>query len=356
MPPRIIGRIARKAGNSPGSLVHIGDRQTGKTHISLMDYDGTALRENRPETIEEALALRDSPATTWINIDGVHDLALIERVGRHFGIHPLTLEDIVNTTHRPKVEVFADYLFVLLKMLYYDDVNNRVTAEQVSIVLGRRWLLAFQEVPGDVFDPVRRRIRDGNTHIRRAGCDYLAYALVDTVVDHYFLILDHLGARLERIEDQLVDARPDGDLINGIHALRREVIHLQRQAQPMGEIVRTLRGETNGLVQENTRTFLGDVADHVVQINDTLDSYRDLSAGMLDLYLSLVSNRMNEVMKVLTIIATIFIPLTFVAGIYGMNFRVMPELEWRWGYPLVWVIMIVVAVGLLIYFRRKKWL
>lgn len=344
----------KKAGSAPGTLVHVGEQRLDAPRIAVMDYDAEALRERRIDGIEAVFPLRDLPTTTWVNIDGLHDLDLIEKTGAHFGIHPLTLEDIVNTGHRPKIEAFDDYLFLVLKMLHYNEQEEVITAEQVSFVLGPHWLISFQEAPGDLFDPVRERIRKGRGRIRKAGCDYLAYALMDAVVDHYFHILEKIGTRIETAEEQITED-PRMEILHTIHALKREVIFLRKQIWPLREIVSHLAKAESDLIQESTQLFLGDVHDHVIQVIDTVESYRDLLGGMQDLYLSMAGNRMNEVMKVLTIIATIFIPITFVAGIYGMNFKHMPELDWPWGYGLAWAVMAAIAGGLVVYFRKKKW-
>lgn len=351
---RFVKKGHKKAGSSPGTLVHVGERKTEQTRITLMDYDLEGLRERRVDAIDEVFPLRDLPTTTWINIDGIHDVQLIEKIGARFNIHPLSLEDILNTGHRPKIEEFDHYLFIVFKMLHYDETRQQIISEQMSIVLGSNWLISFQEAPGDIFDPVRERIRQGKTRIRKAGCDYLAYALIDAVVDHYFYILEKLGLQTENLEEVMAED-PEADIVQTIHALKREVIYLRKQVWPLREIVNHMNKEESDLVQESTRFFLGDVYDHVVQIMDTIESYRELLGGILDLHLSMTSYRMNEVMKVLTVIATIFIPLTFVAGIYGMNFKYMPELDWHWGYGLAWVVMVAIAVAMIVFFKRKKW-
>lgn len=352
---RFVKKSHKKAGSAPGTLVHIGERKTDRTHITVMNYEGDQLRERRVDTVDELMELLDLPATTWINIDGIHDLSVIEKIGVHFGIHPLTLEDIVNTGHRPKVESFDNYLFMVLKMLQYNEAGEQITSEQVSLLVGPRWLISFQEAPGDIFDPIRERLRKGKGRIRKSGCDYLAYALMDTVVDHHFNILEKIGTQIEAV-DEAVTENPQIDILQTIHTLKQEVIYLRKQVWPLREIVSNVIREETELIHDNTRLYFNDVYDHVVQVIDTIESYRDLLGGMLELYLSMVSNRMNEVMKVLTIIATIFIPITFVAGIYGMNFKHMPELEWPWGYGLAWVVIAVIAVAMLTFFRKKKWL
>jgi magnesium transporter len=305
--------------------------------------------------IEEAFPLKDLPTITWINIDGLHEIDVIEKIGQHFNIHPLVLEDILNTGQRPKTEEFEDLIFVVLKMLHYNKNSKKLGSEQFSLVLGSNFLLTFQEIQGDVFKTVRERIRKPKTRIRKSGCDYLAYALIDAIVDYYFVILEAIGDRIEDLEIQLLD-NPTHYTLESIHEMKREMIYLRKQIWPIREIINSLVKSESSLIQEQLHVYFRDVYDHTIQIIDTIESYRDILAGMLDIYLSTLSNRMNEVMKVLTIIATIFIPITFVAGIYGMNFKFMPELEWRWGYFMVWAIIIVVAGIMLWFFKKKQWL
>jgi magnesium transporter len=352
---RFLKRHSKKAGASPGTLVHIGEKKVGDTRITLIDYNQEHLRERVLEDIEEAFLLKDSPTATWINIDGLHDVEIIERTGANFGIHPLVLEDILNTNQRPKAEEFEDIVFVVMKMLDYDKNAERILSEQFSLVLGPNYLITFQEVQGDVFNIVRERIRNPKSRIRKSGCDYLAYALIDAVVDHYFLILEKLGENIENIEESLLED-PGSETLQTLHGMKREMIYLRKQIWPIRELINSLMKGESDLVSESTGYFFRDIYDHTIQVMDTIESYRDILSGMLDIYLSTVSNKMNEVMKVLTIIATVFIPITFVAGIYGMNFKFMPELQWRWGYVMVWAV-IVVIVGLMIgFFKKKDWI
>lgn len=355
--PRFIKRRSKKTGLPPGSLVHIGEKKQAHTRITVMDYDGDRCSERHPEDVAAIFPLREDPATSWINIDGVHDTALIERLGRHFLIHPLTLEDTVNTAQRPKAEAFDDYVYVVFKMLRFDDAAGRVHAEQVSLVMGRRFLISFQEAEGDVFEAVRERIRKGGGRIRRSGSDYLAYALMDCVVDNYFAVVEHLGDKIDALEEQLHAAEDGGtDLLHDIFRLKQEMIYLRKQVWPLRETLSHLHKTDNPLIQEKTRVFFADVYDHLVQGLEIIESLRDVLSSLHDLYISMTGQRMNEIMKVLTIIATIFIPVTFVAGIYGMNFEVMPELKWRWGYFAVWGLFVVMTTGLLVFFKRRKWL
>lgn len=353
--PRFVKKSRKKAGSAPGTLVHIGEQKTGKIDITVIDYTAEALEERTAESVDDLLPLRDSAGATWINVSGIHDLSLMEAFGAHFHIHPLTLEDIVNTGHRPKAEEFDAYVYIVLKMLQYDDSDHMVISEQVSLVLGAGFLISFQEAPGDVFSPVRDRLFKAKGRIRRCGCDYLAYALIDAVVDQYYHIMEKIGERIELLEEQLTDT-PGVDVVKAIHALKREVIYLRKQVWPLRDMLNRLsKGEFELIGRENT-VFLSDVYDHVVQLIDTIESYRDVLSGMLDLYLSTLSNRMNQVMKVLTLVATIFIPITFIAGIYGMNFKNMPELEWPWGYGMVWGLMIAIVVVMVVLFKKKNWL
>jgi len=352
---KFIKKSSKKAGMSPGILVHVGEQKIETAKITLMGYDQARLEEKKLESIEESFAFKDTPPVSWINIDGLHEVELIEKIGTHFNIHPLTQEDIVNTGQRPKVEDFDEYVYLVFKMLKFDETTGHITSEQVSLIVGPHYLLSFQETEGDVFNSVRERIRKGRVHIRKSGPDYLAYALVDAVVDHYFLILEKMGERIEHFEERLL-GQPTPDILKAIYDLKRELIYFRKQVWPIREVLNTWQKAESAIVQEANKVFIRDVYDHTIQVIDTIESFRDIISGLMDLYLSTVSNKMNEVMKVLTIMATIFIPLTFVAGIYGMNFKFMPELEWKWSYPLLWILLIVIFSGMMFYFKRKKWL
>lgn len=352
--PRFIKRPPKKPGAAPGTLTPPAEPRPETLRMRLMDYGADRLEEREVQDIAEVFPLKEIATVSWINIDGLHDLNLIETLGRHFRIHPLTLEDIVNTGHRPKAEEFDEYLFLVFKMLYYDEDQRHIESEQVSMVLGRNFLISFQELPGDVFDPVRERLQKNKGRIRRSGCDYLAYALIDAVVDHYFMVLETLGDKIEVLEDALLqEAEPE--VLHQIYQLKRELIYFRKQVWPIREMINRLVKEESAFIDDEVDIFFNDVYDHTIQIIDTIESFRDVLTGLLDVFLSTASNRMNEVMKVLTIIATIFIPLTFIAGIYGMNFEHMPELRWRWAYPALWGIMIAVFVGMILWFKHKRW-
>lgn len=352
---RLIKKTSKKMGLPPGTPVFVGEKKVEKVSISYIDYDEAKFEEKEVEEIEECFPFKDTPTVTWINIDGLHQVDIIEKLGKDFGLHPLILEDIVNTTQRPKLEDFGHYIFVILKMLYYDEKDNETKVEQVSLILGENFVISFQEREGDIFEPIRERIRKGKGRLRKMGADYLAYALLDAVVDNYFLILEKLGERLEDLEDRVVSS-PQPETLQEIHKLKKEMIFLRRSVWPLREVVNSLERGESPLIKKACRIFIRDVYDHTIQVIDTVETYRDMVSGMHDTYLSSISNRMNEVMKVLTIIATIFIPLTFIAGIYGMNFEFMPELKWRGAYFLVWGVIVLIAVIMVIFFKRKRWL
>jgi len=352
---RLIKRISEKAGLPPGTLVHVGEEKVEKTKITMLNYDELHLQEEELETIDECLPVKDRPTVRWINVDGLHQVEILETIGGCFGLHPLVLEDILNTGQRPKMEDFGDYIYIVLKMLHSEDENDEIAEEQLSLILGPSFVLSFQEREGDVFSAIRERIRNGRGRIRKMGADYLAYALLDSVVDNYFIVLEKLGEKIEFLEEELV-ANPTTETLHIIHGLKRDMIFLRKSVWPLREIISGLERGESALIQESTGVYLRDVYDHTIQVIDTVETFRDIISGMLDIYLSSVSNRMNEVMKVLTIIATIFIPLTLVVGVYGMNFQYMPELGWRWGYPIVWLVMLAIGGLMLVYFRRKRWL
>jgi magnesium transporter len=306
--------------------------------------------------ISQAAGFKDKPSVTWLNIDGLHKTEIIEKAGELFNIHPLTLEDIVNTEQRPKFEIFENYIFVVIKMLTFNDTDNTIDAEQVSMILSSGFVLSFQEKTGDVFDTIRRRIRQAKGRIRKMGADYLVYSLIDAVVDNYFLILEKLGELIESLEDELLE-NPTQSTFHKIHSLKREIILLRKSVWPLREVVNSFKKTEGGHISQPTQIYFSDVYDHTIQIIDTIESFRDMVAGMLDMYLSSISNRMNAIMKVLTIIATIFIPLGFFAGVYGMNFQYMPELHSKWSYPLgFWTAVIIITGVMLFFFKRKKWL
>lgn len=346
---------SKPAGLPPGTLIYVGEKKVETVRITYFDYDEQNFVEKQVSNIEECFPFKTTPTVTWINIDGLHEVQIIEKLGRQFELHPLLLEDILSTRQRPKVEDFDKHLFIVLRMLHYNSGEQLVESEQVSMVLGQNFVISFQEAIGDVFDHVRDRIRNAKGRVRKMGPDYLAYSLIDAVVDGYFTILEKLGEKIELLEEQLV-AEPTEKTLQQIHRLKREMIILRKSVWPLREVISALQRTESQLITKSTTLYLRDVYDHTIQVIDTIESFRDMVSGMVDIYLSSLSNRMNSVMKVLTIIATIFIPLTFIAGVYGMNFEYMPELGWRWGYEAVLLVMVLVAAVMLIHFRKKKWL
>ncbi|MCF7803445.1 MAG: magnesium/cobalt transporter CorA [Candidatus Marinimicrobia bacterium] len=345
---------AKQPGTAPGTLVHSGERRTEDVQITVIDYDGQGLAERTIEDINECAPYKDTGSVTWINIDGLHEVDMLETLGEQYDIHPLVLEDILSTRQRPKVEDYDDYVYIVLRMLTTDENDIKIEDEQFSMILGGDFLITFQEKPGDVFDPVRERLRNSKRQIRSLGADYLAYALIDAIVDHYFVALEGIGETIVDIEGELMEESEQEDL-ESIHGLKREMILFRKSVWPLREVIAQINRGESSLFQKKTLVYLRDVYDHTIQVMDTIESYRDMLSSLLDLYLSTLSNRMNDVMKVLTIIATIFIPLTFIAGIYGMNFNYMPELQWKWGYPTVWGFMIIIGAGMVFYFKKKKW-
>jgi magnesium transporter len=341
--------LRETVGLPPGTLVHIGEKKVEEVKITIIEYDQANFEEKEVENVEECLPLKDQPTVTWINIDGLQEVKVIEKMGNSFVIHPLILADILHTGQRPKVEDFGDYLYIVLRMLYRDEEADEITGEQVSLILGPNYVISFQEREGDVFNPIRERIRNAKGRIRKAGADYLAYALVDAIVDHYFVILETIGEKIESLEEELV-TKPTPETLQMIHTLKRDLIFYRKSVWPLREVISGVQRGEFSLISEATGIYLRDVYDHTIQVVETIETYRDMVSGMLEIYLSSVSNRMNEVMKVLTIIATIFIPLTFLAGIYGMNFKFMPELEWHWGYPTVLLVMLLVVACMFMYF------
>lgn len=352
--PLYIKKYQQKVGLPPGALIHVGTERTEKSKIDVISYGENQFEEKTLGSFEEFKPDDDTTGVNWINVCGVHQTEIIESIGNHFQIHKLVQADIVNTQHRPKLEDFEDYLFIVIKMIYFNE-NEKIINEQISMIIGKNYVVSFQEIEGDVFSPIRARLRNSSGQIRKRGADYLAYTLIDTIVDNYFVVLERIGERIEDIEEKLL-TNPTQDTSLEIHTLKRDLIMIRRSVWPLREVANILERGESKLIHKNTRIYLRDVYDHTIQVIDTIESSRDILSGMLDMYLSSVSNRMNNVMKVLTIIATIFMPLTFIAGIYGMNFQNMPELGWKYGYFGALVIMLVIAALMLIFFKRKNWL
>lgn len=344
-----------KSGLPPGSLVHIGEESGKAVHISVIGYSQESVEERQFQHIDQYLQTTCDGAVLWVDVEGVHDVELIRQLGEKHTFHPLVLEDIVNTVQRPKIEDYGDYLFIVLKMLHPTEVGE-FSSEQLSIILGPDYLFTFQEgITGDSFDSVRDRIRSGKGKTRSMGADYLAYSLIDAIVDGYFTVLEGFGERIFDIEEELA-LTPDQRAFHQINSMKKEVLYLRKTVWPLREVVSFLERGDSHLLHPATRLYFRDVYDHTVQVIDTVETHRDLLSGMLDIYLTSISNRTNEVMKFLTVIGTIFMPLTFLVGVYGMNFKHFPELEWRFGYFWLWGFMLVLSLGMVMYFRKKRWL
>ena len=344
-----------KVGLPPGSLVSVGERLSEKSKITLTYYDEQRLQEMDIHRISGCASFIKKTGVTWIHFEGLPEIPVLEELGLNFGLHPLTLEDILNTDQRPKMEDYGDYLYIVLRMFYADKQSAiDIKSEQISIIFGINFVISFQERQSNTFQSVKERLQNNKGRLRKSGPDYLTHALMDTIVDRYFLTLENVGERIELLEEELVKA-PSTGLLATIQELKKELILLRKSLWPLREMINGLERSESTLINKSSAFYFRDIYDHTIHIIDTLETYRDMLSGMLDIYLSSISNRMNEVMKMLTVIATLFMPLTFIAGIYGMNFKYMPELEWKWGYALVWAVLLAIAGSMLHYFRRKKW-
>ena len=347
------GKRFSKPGTAPGTLTAPEVRRVESVSITVMDYDTESLEERSVATVEEALAACRPSGVTWIDVVGLHDVEVVRQLGEHFRLHPLALEDVLSVGQRPKADEYENHYFIVMRLFHV--IADGLESEQLSLFLGDNYVITFQELPEDVFDGVRDRLRNARGRIRSMGADYLAYALIDSQVDHFFPVIEKLGERIEDLEDEVM-TDPQRDTVEQIHAIRKDLLLLRRAAWPQREVLAAMERFESARIGKETRVFLRDAYDHAVQIMDMVETYRDLASGLLEIYLSSVSNRMNEVMKVLTVMATIFIPITFLAGVYGMNFKHMPELYWTWGYPAFWGVTVVTTLGLLWYFKRKDWL
>lgn len=364
---RILPRIRphrnkrKKPGSAPGTIQHVGERHLEKIHITVHDYDQEKVQEIPIDEIKESKQYLDDPSNTWIKIRGLHEIEKLQSIWFYFDLHPLIQEDIVSTSQRPKMETYDNCIYFVLRMLTFSSEDQALKSEQISIVLGKNYVLSFQETDQDYFKPILDRLQLAESRLRKLGPDYLTYALIDCIVDHYFSALDVLADEMENLEDKLL-IDPDDNILHNVHRLRRETIFFRKSVWPLRDAMNSAIRDESKFIESKTKIYLRDVYDHVVQVIDNIENYRDMILGMHDMYMSTVSNRMNEVMKVLTIIATIFIPLTFIAGVYGMNFDPeaspfnMPELNWYWGYPASLLAMLLVAGVMIGYFKRKNWL
>jgi magnesium transporter len=350
------GKLTQKIGTPPGTLIYTGDNKDVKPRIRVFEFDEESYKEKELSSLDDWDFSPDSGTVYWVDVVGLSDSEELFRKLRDLcGIHLLVLEDVLNVNHRPKAEYFDDYIFVILKMLTYADDNGvGVESEQVSLIWGSNYVVTFQEREGDVFEGIRDRIRNNKGIVRKEKACYLAYLLIDSVVDNYFAVLEKLGERVEEFEERVIKD-PSYEIVGNIHDLKRELIELRKSIWPLREVLGVLYKEDSDMTKP-CAVYFRDVYDHTVEIMDIVETYREMASGLLDVFLSSLSNKMNEVMKVLTMIATIFIPLTFIAGIYGMNFKYMPELDWKWGYPLVLIVMVFISICMVLYFKRKRWL
>jgi magnesium transporter len=353
---RTLGRIARKAGMPPGSLVFAEEPGPAPACITVIRYSDAEFVQNEFEEFTQCLPLEPKEGVTWINVNGVSQVTTLEKLGENFSIHPLVLEDILDIEQRPKIEDYETYIFIVLKALKLsDDQEFTVQSDQVSLILGPNYVISFHEGNGDLFAPVRERLHQGKGRLRKLGADYLAYSLIDLIVDNYFVALEAFDDKVESLEDEVV-IRPSPQTLREVHRFKNEMIILRKSLWPLREVIARLERRESPLISKNLTLYLKDVYDHTIIAIETVETYRDILSGMLDIYLSSTSNRLNEIMKVLTIIATIFMPLTFITGVFGMNFKHMPELEWRYGQAIFLAVMAVIALGMLWYFRKKRWI
>lgn len=348
-------RRSQKAGLPPGSLVYTGDQVEAQTRITVVDYDEQQVQTRELTSWAECPIIKDKPGVIWINVSGISHVEHLERLGECFRLHPLVLEDILNVDQRPKVEDYDDYLFIVLKAISSTPETEDIEASQVSLILGANYVLSFHENDNDLFQPIRDRLIAAKGRIRKAGADYLAYTLMDLIVDNYFVVLDHFSEQVEFLEEEVV-RRPVPVTLQSVHRFKNDMILLRRSLWPLREVMARLERRESPLINDATTVYFKDVYDHTIIAIDTVETYRDILSGLLDIYLSSVSNRLNEIMKVLTIFASIFMPLTFLAGVYGMNFKHLPELEWYYGYFIWWGIVILLAGSMFLVFRKKKWI
>ena len=349
-----MARPSRKIGMSPGSLVHVGERFAEDVRVEVHWYDRSGAFERETVLdVAELEARRGRGGVLWVDVSGIHDPDIIGRIGATFHLHPLLLEDVLNAHQRPKLEDHGEHLYLVLRMLLAGS-DHAVEMQQISVVLGTGYVITFQERARDSFGPVRRRLTEAGSRLRQQGADFLAYTLVDTIVDNYFAVLEQIGDRIENLEDVVI-ASPDRDALAAIYDVKSSLGELRRAIWPLRDALSALSRGDSLRVAAETLPYLRDVADHAIRALDTIETYRDTTATLVDMYMSSVSNRLNEVMRVLTVIATLFIPLTFIVGVYGMNFTHMPELQWRWGYAVVWGVMVTMVLGLLAFFRRRGW-
>lgn len=347
-------QASKKIGLPPGSIVYVGEQKVEKVKITLTEYDETNVETYEIKSVDEIDPFTDTPQVTWVSVCGLHETEFLMQIGERFKVHPLVLEDILNTETRPKIEITDDYLFIVMKLITYNAEHKILESEQVSFILGDSFVFSFMERNDEIFNPIRERITNQLGKVRKRGSDYLLYVLMDVVVDQFFLALEKVDERIESLDDEVLNA-PEKSQVEKIYNLKNLLLMLRRSAAPMREIVNQLIKDEGDLIDDSTVPYLRDLYDHTIHISESIELQREITTGLMETYLSMMSNKMNEVMKVLTVIATIFIPLTFIVGIYGMNFKYLPELEWPWAYFAVWGVMISVTLAMLYYFKRKDW-
>ena len=351
-----LSSAADKSGLPPGTLIHIGEKHASECKISVTQYNVDTLIKHEITSISELKQLQNNELITWVNVDGLSDIHIVEGIGQELNIHPLVLEDILSTHQRPKLEEYEDFLYLVIKGISINEKKDfSLQYEQISILLLANHVITFKEKTDDTFDPIYSHLQNHNGRLRQLGSDYLAYVILDTIVDEYFIVEDSLDEIIDPLEDNIL-FNSNKEMLQTVQQIRRGLISMKRNISPLRELLATIQRADTPLLKEKTLRYYGDVYDHVLRVTDALESYRERISAMHDIYLSSISNKMNETMKILTIFASIFIPLTFIAGIYGMNFEYMPELKWRWAYPTLWVIFISIGVGLLVFFKKKKWM
>ncbi|QED37024.1 magnesium/cobalt transporter CorA [Antarcticibacterium arcticum] len=345
----------------PGTVTYIGRKESAETRLDVIDYNKETYERYTSTNLQDAFDFENDDKLTWININGLSNTAEIEKLGKYYDLHPLMLEDIVNTNQRPKVDEHHGYIFLVIKMLYFpripgEKTNGSFINEHISIVVGKDYVLTFQEADGDVFEGVRERISNATGRIRSNGPDYLLFSLLDAIIDQYIDVIDSIGDKIEVLEEDLFQEKPGDQITFEIQELKRTILRIRRAILPVREVLSRVEKMENDIIQDKTRNYFRDLYDHIIQVTENIDIYREMTWGLMDMYMTTLSNKMNEVMKVLTIMASIFIPLTFIAGLYGMNFEYMPELEWRYSYYVLLFVMLLLFILMIIYFRRKKWL
>lgn len=351
---RIMRKRSHKLGMAPGTLLHIGNHLLSKIKLSYLEYSSDQFIGENEVSLETCLKRIDTPLMTWIQVYGVSDPGIISALGNHFHLHSLILEDVLNTTQRAKLDTYREQAFIVCRLLKYNEANNELQDEQVSIIFGPNYLISFLEKDEDFFKPVKERLRQGNNRLRSEGADFLAYALLDLIVDQYFVVLEKVDSDLDNLENELLHS-PKPDTIKKMRKAKREMIFLRKSIWPMREVISRFQRIDPPLVKDSLQVYLRDVYDHLIQTIDVIEGFRDVVSGMMDVYLSNINIKTNEIMKVLTIVSTIFVPLTFISSLYGMNFEYMPELHYKYGYPLTLLLLVSIAGCMLLYFHRKKW-